>query len=54
MSRTLEGFRESLAAVEAIREEGLERSQIAELTGYLTDVIGTRLTGSPAMLTSRA
>ena len=41
--------RVDLEAVQRIREEGLERSQIAELGGYLTDVIGPRLTGSPAM-----
>lgn len=41
-----------LDVVEAIREEGLERSQIAELAGHLTDVIGPRLTGSPAMFTA--
>ncbi len=35
--------------VNRIREEGLERSQIEALGGYLTDVIGPRLTGSPAM-----
>jgi hypothetical protein len=38
-----------LDVVRAIREEGLERSQIEYLAGYLTDVIGPRLTGSPAM-----
>jgi hypothetical protein len=38
-----------LDVVRRIREEGLERSQIAELAGYLTDVIGPRLTGSPGM-----
>ena len=38
-----------LDAVRRIREEGLQRSQIPELAGYLTEVIGPRLTGSPAM-----
>jgi hypothetical protein len=38
-----------LDVVRAVREEGLDRSQIDELAGYLTDVIGPRLTGSPAM-----
>jgi hypothetical protein len=38
-----------LDVVRAIREEGLDRSQIDYLAGYLTDVIGPRLTGSPAM-----
>jgi hypothetical protein len=35
--------------IEQIRDEGFNRSQIEELGGYLTDVIGPRLTGSPAM-----
>jgi hypothetical protein len=39
-----------LDVIRQIREEGLERSQIAELGGYLTDVIGPRLTGSPGMM----
>lgn len=38
-----------LDVVQAIREEGLQRSEIDELAGYLTDVIGPRLTGSPEM-----
>ncbi|MGD2216499.1 MAG: M20/M25/M40 family metallo-hydrolase [Gemmatimonadales bacterium] len=38
-----------LEIVRRIREEGLERSQIPKLAGYLTDVIGPRLTGSPGM-----
>lgn len=41
--------RVDLAVMQRIREEGLQRSHIAELAGYLTDVIGPRLTGSPAM-----
>jgi carboxypeptidase Q len=32
-----------------IRAEGLERSQVMDTLGYLTDVIGPRLTGSPQM-----
>lgn len=36
--------------IERIRDEGLNRSQIEELGGYLTDVIGPRLTGSPGMM----
>jgi len=35
--------------VERIRVEGLENSHIEELGGYLTDVIGPRLTNSPGM-----
>jgi hypothetical protein len=38
-----------LDVVRRIREEGMERSQLPELAGYLTDVIGPRLTGSPGM-----
>ena len=36
-------------AVERIRVEGLENSQIEELAGHLMDVIGPRLTNSPGM-----
>jgi hypothetical protein len=32
-----------------IKEEGTERSKVMETLGYLTDVIGPRLTGSPGM-----
>jgi len=39
-----------LGVVRAIREEGLENSHIEKLGGYLTDVIGPRLTGSPGMM----
>lgn len=41
--------RVDLAVVERIRAEGLERSGIESLARHLTDVIGPRLTGSPAM-----
>jgi len=41
--------RVDLAVMQRIREEGLQRSHVTELAGYLTDVIGPRLTGSPAM-----
>jgi carboxypeptidase Q len=41
--------RVDLDVIRSIREEGLEHSQIEELGGYLTDVIGPRLTGSPGM-----
>lgn len=36
-------------SIQKIREEGLNRSHIPEDARYLTDVIGPRLTGSPAM-----
>ncbi|MGH9901362.1 MAG: M20/M25/M40 family metallo-hydrolase [Pyrinomonadaceae bacterium] len=35
--------------VERIKDEGLNRSQVMQTVGYLTDVIGPRLTNSPAM-----
>ena len=36
------------AALAKIRDEGLNRSQVASLFNHLTNVIGPRLTGSPA------
>lgn len=39
--------------VAAIREEGLKRSQVMELAGWLSDVHGPRLTGSPAIEAAR-
>jgi carboxypeptidase Q len=41
--------RVDLAVVERIRDEGMNRSQLEQLAHHLTDVIGPRLTGSPAM-----
>lgn len=38
------------AAITKIRDEGLNRSQVAQTLSYLTDVIGPRLTGSPNLL----
>jgi carboxypeptidase Q len=38
-----------LAVIERIRDEGLHRSQVMETIGYLVDVIGPRLTGSPGL-----
>jgi hypothetical protein len=35
-------------AVFKIKEEGLQRSQVMEITSYLTDIHGPRLTGSPS------
>jgi carboxypeptidase Q len=37
-----------LAMVTRIRDEGLNRSKVMDTLGYLTDVIGPRVTGSPA------
>src|SRR5262245_54676761 len=34
-------------AVYRIKDEGLQRSKVMEITSYLTDVYGPRLTGSP-------
>ncbi|MFO7767577.1 MAG: M20/M25/M40 family metallo-hydrolase [bacterium] len=39
-----------LDVVEQIRDEGLNRSRVPEDLHYLTDVIGPRLTGSPAFM----
>jgi hypothetical protein len=41
--------RVDLDVIRKIREEGLQRSQLPDLAGHLTDVIGPRLTGSPGM-----
>ena len=36
-----------LEAINKIKEEGLQRSQVMEILSYMTDVYGPRLTGSP-------
>ena len=36
-------------AIERIKDEGLQRSEVMKTLEYLTDVIGPRLTGSPAL-----
>jgi len=36
-------------AIAAIRDEGMNRSQVMQTMDYLCDVIGPRLTGSPAL-----
>src|SRR5580704_2398197 len=36
-----------LDAIYRLKEEGLQRSRVMEIEGYLTDVYGPRLTGSP-------
>jgi carboxypeptidase Q len=41
------GEKVDLDAVYRIKEEGLQRSKVMEITSYLTDVYGPRLTGSP-------
>src|SRR5262245_30414121 len=38
-----------LAALAKIRDEGFNRSKIMEISSWLTDVYGPRLTGSPNM-----
>jgi carboxypeptidase Q len=40
--------------VSRIRAEGFENSQVAEFTAYLSDVIGPRITASPAMRQAQA
>jgi hypothetical protein len=37
------------AAIDKIREEGLKGSQVMDILSYLTDVPGSRLTGSPGI-----
>src|SRR5690349_5014829 len=37
-----------MASLGKIRDEGMNRSKVMEITSYLTDVYGARLTGSPA------
>ena len=37
------------AAIDKIKEEGLNHSQVMETASWLTDVFGSRLTGSPAI-----
>src|ERR1044072_4777782 len=36
-------------AISRIKDEALRHSQVMETVGYLTDVIGPRLTGSPGL-----
>ena len=36
-----------MASLAKIRDEGMNRSKVMEITSYLTDVYGARLTGSP-------
>ena len=40
------------ATLARIRDEGMNRSHVVELFNHLTNVIGPRLTGSPAFLQS--
>jgi carboxypeptidase Q len=37
------------AAIDKIKEEGMKRSQVMDILSYLTDVPGSRLTGSPGL-----
>jgi hypothetical protein len=39
--------RVDLAAIDRIKAEGFDRSQVMEIASWLTDVFGARLTGSP-------
>ena len=34
--------------VSRIRDEGLQRSQVMDIVGYMSDVLGPRLTASPS------
>ena len=40
------------AAIAQIRDEGMSHSQVMEYLGYLTDVYGPRLSGSPGYMTA--
>ncbi len=40
--------------VSKIRAEGLERSQVMDIVGYMSDVLGPRLTASPSMRKAQA
>ena len=42
-------FQAPKEAVDKIKDEGMNRSQVIQTLSYLTDVIGARLTGSPQM-----
>jgi hypothetical protein len=46
--------RADLAAIWKIKDEGFNRSQVMETVGYLTDVCGPRLTGSPGLRQAQA
>jgi len=48
------GEQVDLDVLQRIREEGLSRSQVPALAGYLMDVIGPRLTGSSGMQRANA
>lgn len=39
-----------LAAISAIRREGLQRSQVRDILSWISDVYGPRVTGTPSML----
>jgi hypothetical protein len=45
--RPAPGDKPDLDAVYRIKEEGLQHSKVMEITSYLTDIYGPRLTGSP-------
>ena len=44
---TLRAQQIDMSAIDRIKDEGMNRSQVMELASYLTDVYGPRLTGSP-------
>jgi hypothetical protein len=43
-----------LEVIAKIRDEGFNRSQVMDIVGYMTDVLGPRLTGSPNMKDAQA
>ena len=47
VSLPLDARQVDVSALDRIRDEGLNRSQVMDIVSYLTDVYGPRLTGSP-------
>ncbi len=46
---TVKSYAAPKEVIDKIKEEGLKNSQVMQTLSYLTDVIGARLTGSPAL-----
>lgn len=40
---------DSKSALDVIKDQGIEKSQVMELAGWITDIYGPRLTGSPML-----
>ena len=50
ISSSITVYQAPQAVIDSMKDEGLKRSQVMQTIGYLTENIGARLTGSPAML----